>query len=158
MPMLAFNPATFRSLLSPLVEPASKSFPACKRGGGRPPSYGALRSPRLAAMAADFFRQIADENFVLERVCRLRSRLGSGTASGLFLRPAAARSSASARAALRVTVSLQIFFAKYIEKISPEPSVNAELRLLGAWPTRFDGAPIQIGNSINGDTTCTRTK
>jgi hypothetical protein len=45
----------------------------------------------------------------------------SVTASGQYRRPAAARSSASGCAALRVTVSLQILFAKFSEKISPEP-------------------------------------
>ena len=121
MPMLAVNPAAFRSLLSPLAEPANKNLPVCNGRGGRRPSYGALRSSRLAAMAADFFRQNADENFVLERVCRVVSRLGSGTASGAFPAPCGSSLFCFGLAALRVTVSLQILFGKYTEKIFPEP-------------------------------------
>jgi len=121
MPMLAVNPAAFRSLLSPRAEPANKNLPVCNGGGGRRPPYGALRSTRLAAMAADFFRQNADENCVLERVCRVVSRLGSGTASGAFPAPCGSSLFCFGLAALRVTVSLQILFAKYAGKISPEP-------------------------------------
>ena len=121
MPMLAVNPAAFRSLLSPLAEPANKNLPVCNGRGGRRPSYGALRSSRLAAMAADFFRQNADENCVLERVCRVVSRLGSGTASGAFPAPCGSSLFCFGCAALRVTVSLQILFGKYTEKIFPEP-------------------------------------
>ena len=45
----------------------------------------------------------------------------SVTASGDYRRPAATRSSASAIAAHRVTVSLQILFGKYTEKICRDP-------------------------------------
>ena len=121
MPMLAVNPAAFRRLLSPLAEPANKNLPVCNGRGGRRPSYGALGSSRLAAMAADFFRQNADENCVLERVCRVVSRLGSGTASGAFPAPCGSSLFCFGLAALRVTVSVQILFGKCVEKISPEP-------------------------------------
>jgi len=121
MPMLAVNPAAFRFLLTPLVAPANKNLSTCNGGGGRRPSYGVLRSSRLAAMAADFFRQNTDENVVLERVCRLGSRLGSGTASGLFLRPAAARSSASAWPPCGLGFPSKSCSQTTPEKIPPEP-------------------------------------
>jgi hypothetical protein len=37
-------------------------------------------------------------------------------------------------------------------------SANAELRHLGAWPTRFIGAPIKIGKFNKRRQSCTRTK
>jgi hypothetical protein len=153
MPMLAVNPAAFRSLLSPLAEPANKNLPVCNGRGGRRPSYGALRSSRLAAMAADFFRQNADENFVLECVCRRGSPPWFGHRFGGFscaLRQLALLLRPGRPAGYGFPPNL---VRKVHRKDFPGASVNAELRHLGAWPTRFDGAPIQIGNSTNGDTT-----
>jgi hypothetical protein len=121
MPMLAVNPAAFRSLLSPLVAPANKSFPVCNGDGGPCASYGTLRSSRLAAIAADFFRQNADENFVPECVCRRGSLPWFGHRFGAVHAPCGSSLFCFGLAAPRVTVSLQILFAKYAEKISPEP-------------------------------------
>jgi hypothetical protein len=45
----------------------------------------------------------------------------SVTASGDYRRPAATRSSASATPPMGVTVSLEILFGKYTEKIYPDP-------------------------------------
>jgi hypothetical protein len=121
MPMLAINPAAFRSLLSPLVEPATKSFPVCNGGGGRRPSYGALRSSRLAAMAADFFRQNADGRHCPGACLPPCIPPWFGHRFGAIHAPCGNSLFCFGRAALRVTVSLQILFRKYTEKISPEP-------------------------------------
>ena len=158
MPMLAVNPAAFRSLMSPLVEPTNKSFPACNGGGGRRPSYGVLRSSRLAAMAADFFRQNADGNHC-PGAC-LPSSIPPWFGHRFEAVPAPCGNSLFCFGLGRPAG--YGFPPNLVRKVRRKDftgaSVNAELRHLGAWPTRFDGAPIQIGNSTNGDTTCTRTK
>jgi hypothetical protein len=61
-------------------------------------------------------------------------------------------------AALRVTGSLQILFGKTARKDFSGPSVNAELRHLGAWPTPTSGAPTKIGRFHQRRHSCTRTK
>ena len=81
---LAF-PTYFRALWSR----RTRGFSTCNGGGGWHPSYGGHACSNRTAMAADFFRQEADENFALELVCRYVSRLCSVTASGPFRRPAA---------------------------------------------------------------------
>src|SRR6202043_3249297 len=79
-----------------MLERANKSLPRFNGGGELHPSCDVHASSNRAVIAVAFHRQCADENFALERVCRYVSRLCSGTASGLFMRPAAARSSVSA--------------------------------------------------------------
>jgi len=85
------------------------------------------------------------------RFCSLCIPLYSGTASGLFMRPAAARSCAFGCAALRVTVSLQILLVKEPNRICRRSSVNAGLRHLGARPHSLSSAPTKIGNSTTED-------
>jgi hypothetical protein len=109
----AANPAGFSHLSPSSVERANKSLPTCNGGGEWHPSYGGHACSNRTAMAVDFFRRDADENFALECVCRFVSRFCSGTASGLFLRPAAARSSASPLAPLRGLGSSQNKFANH---------------------------------------------
>jgi hypothetical protein len=121
MPMLAVNQAAFRSLLSRLVAPAKKSFPACNGGGGPCASYGAFGSSRLAAMAADFFRQNADGNHCPGACLPSSIPPWFGHRFGAFHAPCGGSLFCFGPAAPRVTVSLQILFAKYAEKISSEP-------------------------------------
>ena len=121
MSFLAANPAGFPHLSPRLVERAIAGLSTRNDGRELRSSCGGHAGSNHTAIAANFRSQCADENFALESVCRYVSRLCSGTASGLFMRPAATRSSASGCAALRVTVSLQILFGKDAEKISPEP-------------------------------------
>jgi hypothetical protein len=121
MSFLAANPADFPHLSPRPVEQANTSLPTCNGGCGLPPSYGGHTCSNRAAIPADLFRQDADENFALERVCRYVSRLCSGTASGLFHAPCGSSLFCFGCAALRVKVSLQILFGKNAEKISPEP-------------------------------------
>ena len=121
MSISAANPAGFSHPSPCLMERATKSYSTCNGGGELRPSYGVLSGPKVPAMAADFLRQHADEDFALGRVCRYVSRLCSGTASGLFHAPCGSSLFCFGCAALRVTVSLQILFGKNAEKISPEP-------------------------------------
>ena len=130
MSFVAANPAGFSHLSPCLVERANKSLPRCNGGGGLRPNCGGHADSSRAAIVANVRGQCTDENFALGRACRYVSRLCSGTASGLFMRPAAARSSASAAPPLRVTVSLKILFGKNAEKISPEPP---QMQSFGTW-------------------------
>src|ERR1700679_131763 len=123
MSISAANPAGQPQVSLCIVRLANESAPCCNGGGElHPYSYcdGHANSERAPIVVA-FSSLCAHETFVLESVCRYVSRLGSGTASGLFMRPAAVRSSASPCAALRVMVSLQILFRNSAEKISREP-------------------------------------
>jgi hypothetical protein len=103
-----------------MVEQANTSLPRRNDNDGLRSAIGAFGSPNVGAMAVDFRRQNTDENFALACVFRLVSRLCSVTASGLFMRPSAARSSA-------FTASKKIF-RKERAKHFPGPSANAELR------------------------------
>jgi hypothetical protein len=109
-------------------------------------------------MAADFFRQNADESLVLERICRLGSPPWFGHRFGAVHAPCGSLLFCFGPGRPAGYGFPPNLVRKVRRKDFSGASVNAELRHLGAWPTRFDGAPIQIGNSTNGDTTCTRTK
>ena len=74
-----------------------------------------------ASMLANFIRRESDGSFGPESVSRVYPAFYSVTASGQSRRPAAARSSASTVSPVGLRFPLQIFFAKYDEKISPEP-------------------------------------
>jgi hypothetical protein len=94
MPALAINPAAFSPLLLCMVEQANRSL-SRRDGNGRLRSAGGVfGSTNGAAMEVNFGSRDADENFAPACVFRLVSRLCSVTASGLFMRPSAARSSA----------------------------------------------------------------
>jgi len=121
MSISAANPAGLPHVSLCIVGLANESAPSRNGGGELHPSCDGHANSERALIVVAFRSQGAHENFALESVCRYVSRLCSGTASGLFMRPAATRSSASGCAALRVTVSLQILFGKDAEKISPEP-------------------------------------
>jgi hypothetical protein len=97
----AANPASFSYLSSCPVKSADKSLSTRNYGSELRPSYdGSCRSNRIA-IAVNFRSQCADDNFVLERVCRYVSRLFLGHSFGAFPAPGGARSSASHLAPLR---------------------------------------------------------
>ena len=96
MSISAANPAGLPHVSLSMVERANKSLPRFNGGGELHPSCDGHASSERTVIAVAFRSQCADENFALKSVCRYVSRLCSGTASGLFMRPAAARSSASA--------------------------------------------------------------
>ena|ERR1035437_357223 len=157
MSFLAANPAHFLHLFPRRAERPNKSFPTCNGGGGLRPSYGGHASSNRAAIATDFFRQDADETFALERVCRYVSRLCSGTASGLFMRPAAARSSASAMPPCRLR-----FPSKSCSETAPKRFLRSlrkcRASALGSMAHSLNGAPIKIGKFNKRRQSCTRTK
>jgi hypothetical protein len=121
MSISAANPAGLPQVSLCIVGLASESALSCNEGGELHPHCGRHANSARALIVVAFSSQCAHENFALESVCRYLSRFCSGTASGLFLRPAAARCSASACAARRVMVFLQILFGKSAEKIFREP-------------------------------------
>jgi hypothetical protein len=91
---------------------------------------------RRAALSSVLVGQEGDENYVLARVSRSVSRLLFGHCFGAYPAPGGSslfcfgsfpqHAKTTCRgprtwATLRVTVSLQILFGKYAEKISPDP-------------------------------------
>jgi hypothetical protein len=150
MSLRAANPTDLSHLSRRLVEQANNSLQTRNGGGEGRSCRGVISDAKALAAVAGFSRGDADEGFALERVCRYVSRLCSGIASGLFMRPAAARSSASAAppCGLRFPPNL---VRKDRRKDFSGTSVNAELRHLGAWPTRFMMPRPRSGDSTNGD-------
>ena len=157
MSISAANPACLPHVSLCIVGLANGSAPRCNGGGELHLCCDGLSSWERALIAVAFRSQCADENFALERVCRYVSRLCSGTASGLFMRPAAARSSASA-APPRGLLFPPNLVRKQHRKDFCGASVNAELRHLGARPTRQNSAPLKIGKFNKRRQSCTRTK
>ena len=87
-----------------------------------PPSPVAAQRPsRRAAVSADFIGQERNESCVLARVSRSVSRFLFGHCFRAFPAPGGSSLFCFSSTALRVTVSLQILFGKYAEKISPDP-------------------------------------
>ena len=144
MSFLAVNPADFSDLSPCLVEQANKSLPTCNGGGDLRPSYNGHARSNRTAMAVNFGSQRADDNFALERVCRYVSRLCSGTASGLFMRPAAARSSASAAPPCGLR-----FPSKSCSESAPKRFLRTlrkcRASALGSMAHSLNGAPIKVG-------------
>ena len=136
----AANPAGFSHLSSCPVEQANKSLSTRNYGGELRPSYGGHAGSNRTAIAVNFRSQCADENFALERVCRYVSRLLLGHSFGAFPAPGGTRSSASHCAPLRGLGSSQNKFENHGKerrrKLLSGPSQKADLRHLGAGPTR----------------------
>ena len=136
----AANPASFSHLSSCPVQSANKSLSTRNYGGELRPSYGGHGSSNRTAIAANFRSQCADENFALARVCRYVSRLFLGHSFGAFPAPGGTRSSASHLAPLRGLGSSQNKFVDARQrtplKLLSGPSQKADLRHLGAGPTR----------------------
>ena len=80
-----------------------------------------LDGSKVAAIAANFLRRDAEEILDLGCVCRIASRRLFGHCVGGLPAPGGNSLFCFGCAALRVTVSLEILFDKYTEKISPDP-------------------------------------
>jgi len=89
------NPASFSYLSSCPVESANKNLSTRNYGGELHPSYDGHAGSNRTAIAVNSRGQQADDNFVLERVCRYVSRLLLGHSFGVFPAPGGTRSSAS---------------------------------------------------------------
>ena len=86
------------------------------------PSNGVgQRPPRRAGVSAHFISRERDESYVPERVSRSVSRVLFGHCFRAFPAPGGSSLFCFGCATRWVTVSLQILFAKYAEKISPDP-------------------------------------
>ena len=153
----ATNPASFSYLSSCAVESANKSLSTRSYAGELRPSYGGTCPSNRTAIAVNFRSQCADDNLALERVCRYVSRLCSGTASGLFMRPAAARSSASAAPPCGLR-----FPSKSCSERTPKRFLRSlrkcRASALGSMAHSLNGAPTKIGRFNKRRPSCTRTK
>ena len=139
MSFYADNLARFSYPSSCALVSANKSLSTRNYGGELPPSYGGHASSNRTAIAVNFRSQSADENSALVRVCRYVSRLLLGHSFGPFRRPAALG------LLLRILRPFGIwFFPKQVReprqrtplKLLSGPSQKADLRHLGAGPTR----------------------
>jgi hypothetical protein len=80
-----------------------------------------LDGSKVAAIAANFLRRKSDEILGLGCVCRIASRRLFGHCVGGLPAPGGNSLFCFGCAALGVTVSLEILFGKYTEKICPDP-------------------------------------
>jgi hypothetical protein len=121
MSLRAANPTDLSHPIQCLVDQANHHLQT-RNGCGEPRSCREVISDgRDLAVVVGFCRRDADAGFVLERVSCYVSRLCSGTASGLFMRPAATRSSASAAPPYGLRFPSKSFRKRAPEKISPDP-------------------------------------
>jgi hypothetical protein len=81
----------------------------------------ALSRSKSAALSVNFLYRDSDGSFGPVGVCRFESRLLLGHRFGAIPAPGGSSLFCFGCAALRVTVSLKILFAKFSEKISREP-------------------------------------
>ena len=157
MSISAANPASLPHVSPRTLPRANKSFPRFPGGGELHLSCEGHASSKGAVTAVAFRRQCADENFALERVCLLVSRLCSGTASGLFMRPAAVRSSASAAPPCGLR-----FPSKSCSERTPKGFLRSlrkcRASALGSMAHSLNSAPIKIGKFNKRRQSCTRTK
>jgi hypothetical protein len=117
----AANPAVLPPLCPCTVTQASLSFSTGNVKVRVHSPCRVLDSSKTAAIAADFSRQGADENCGLGCVFLSASRRMFGHCFGGLPAPRGNSLFCFGFAAHRVTVSFQILFGKYTEKIYPDP-------------------------------------
>jgi hypothetical protein len=157
MSISAANPAGLPHVSLCVVGLANESAPRSNGAGElRLSCTGHANSERALTVVA-FRSQCADEHFALKSVCRYVSRLRSGTASGLILRPAATRSSASA-----VPPCGLRFPSKSCSERTPKRFLRSlrkcRASALGSMAHSLNGAPIKIGKFNKRRQSCIRTK
>ena len=157
MSISAANPAGLPYVPLCLVSLANESAPRSSGGGELYLSCTGLASLERAPITVVFRSQCTDEDFALKRVCRYVSRLCSGTASRLFMRPAAARSSASAAPPCGLR-----FPSKSCSQRAPKRFLlslrKCRASALGSMAHSLNGAPIKIGKFNKRRQSCIRTK
>ena len=121
MSVQAANPAAPPQLSLCVIEQATGSLPARNGGCRRRSSFGFVARSRAVAMAGNFCSRNADENFGPMCVSRFVSRRLLSHGFGALHAPCGNSVFCFGYAALRITVSLQILFGEYAEKISPDP-------------------------------------
>ena len=115
------NPAAFRQP-HPCTRTQTSESLSTGKGKARIHSLcGVLDEATVAAIAANFLRRDAGEILDLGCVCRIASRRLFGHCAGGLPAPGGNSLFCFGCAALRVTVSLEILFDKYTEKIRPDP-------------------------------------
>jgi hypothetical protein len=161
----AANPASFSYLSSCPVEWANKSLSMRNCGGELRPSCGGYARSNRAPIAVNFRSQCADDNFVLERVCRYVSRLLLGHSCGAFPAPGGTRSSASHCAPLRGLGSSQNKFENHGKiRLSNFFRAPPRKQTFGTWEPAHSLSSAQCDPSNNGriqqteTLSCTRTK
>ena len=157
MPISAANPAGLPHVSPRTLPRANKSFPRFNGGGELHLSCKGHASSKEAVIAVTFHRQCADENFALERVCRFVSRLGSGIDSGLFIRPAAVCSSASAAPPSGLRLPSKSCSERTPKRI-PRSLHKCRASALGSMAHSLNSVPIKIGKFNKRRQSCTRTK
>ena len=157
MSISAANPAALPHVSLSMLERANKRLQRFNGGGELHPSCDGHASSNRAVIAVSFRSQYADENFALKSACRYVSRLCSGTASGLFMRPAATRSSASAAPPCGLR-----FPSKSVSEGTPKRFLRSlrkcRASALGSMAHSLNSAPIKIGKFNKRRQLCTRTK
>jgi hypothetical protein len=157
MSISAANPAGLPHVSLCTVDLANKRAPSCNGGGKHHPSCDGRASLERAPITVVFRSQSANKNVALKSVCRLVSRLCSGTASGLSMRPAAARSSASAAPPCGLR-----FPSKSYSERTPKRFLlslrKCRASALGSMAHSLDGAPIKIGKFNKRRQSCIKTK
>ena len=157
MSISAANPAGPPHVSLYTVDLANERAPKRDGGGELHPPCDGHASLERAPITVAFRSQGAHEDFVLKSVCRFVSRLCSGTASGLFMRPAAARSSASAAPPCGLR-----FPSKSYSERTPKRFLlslrKCRATALGSMAHSLDGAPIKIGKFDKRRQSCIRTK
>jgi hypothetical protein len=157
MSLRAANPTDLSHLSRRLVEQANNSLQTRNGGGEGRSSRGVISDAKGLAAVAGFSLWDADEGFALDRVCRYVSRLCSGIASGLFMRPAAAHSSASAAPPCGLR-----FPSKSCSERPPKRFLRnlrkCRASALGSMAHSLYDAPTKIGRFNKRRPSCTRTK
>ena len=157
MSISAANPAGLPQVSLCTVDLANERAPSCNGGGKHHPSCDGRASLERAPITVVFRSQGADESFVLKSVCRFVSRLCSGTASGLFMRPAAARSSASAAPPCGLRFPSKSC-SQRARKRFLRSLRKCRASALGSMAHSLNGAPIKIGKFNKRRQSCIRTK
>ena len=157
MSISAANPAGLPHVSQCVVDLANESAPRSNEGGELHPSCDGHTNSERALTVVAFRSQCAHEGFAVKSVCRYVSRLCSGTASGLFMRPAAAPSSASAAHPCGLR-----FPSQSCSQRAPKRFLRSlrkcRASALGSMAHSLNGAPIKIGKFNKRRQSCIRTK
>ena len=121
MSIHAANPAALPNLSLFMLERAVEILAERNRSGGRRSSSGAVARSKTIAIAMEFCSRNADGNFGPACVSRSVSRRLLSHCFGALHAPCGDSLFCFGYAALRMTVSLQILFGEYAERISPDP-------------------------------------
>jgi hypothetical protein len=121
MPVQAANPVAPPQLSLCVIEQATGSLPARNGGCRQRSSNGVMTRSTSVAIAMEFCSRNADGNFGPMCVSRFVSRRLLSHGFGALHAPCGNSVFCFGYAALRITVSLEILFGEYTEKISPDP-------------------------------------